>query len=54
MKTFQNFEKQAIENLQTIKGGTDSKRRRFRSRDRKYKEKSGIVTMNVYSSNGGD
>jgi len=35
-----------------IKAGAH--RHRFRSRDRKYKEKSGCVTMTVYSSNGGD
>ena len=52
MKTFKNFENQIINNLQTIKGGTE--RSRFRSRDKKYKEKSGCVTMTVYSSNGGD
>ncbi len=55
MKTLKNFENQVIKNLQAIKGGADSKRKsRFRSRDRKYKEKSGCVTMNVYCSNGGD
>jgi len=54
MKTLKNFENQVIENLQAIKGGADSRRSRFRSKDRKYKEKSGCVTMTVYCSNGGD
>jgi len=55
MKTLKNFENHIIENLQAIKGGADSKRSNFRSkRDRKYKEKSGCITINVYSSNGGD
>lgn len=36
-----------------VKAG-NSGRSRFRSRDKKYKEKSGCVTMTIYSSNGGD
>lgn len=47
--------------VQEVAGGSEAgtglvlgKKRRFRSRDKKYREKSGCVTMTVYSSNGGD
>ena len=38
----------------SVKSGIKAGDSRFRSRDKKYKEKSGCVTMTIYSSNGGD
>ena len=54
MKTFKSFENQIIESLETIKGGADDKKSRFRSKKKGYKQKSGIITLVVYSSTGDD